>query len=72
MSGVWCMDCHAKLAGDEPCPCCTRSVMPSSGSARSSQVHWLRVQTARGLILVRLTEDDLRGGGRTIDLRELT
>lgn len=72
MSGVRCMDCRADLVDDGPCPCCTRSVSPREAHAQSRAVHWLRVRTTRGLVLVRLTDEDLRGGAVTIDLREVS
>lgn len=72
MSGVWCMDCRAELVDDGPCPCCTRSVSPREAHVESHVVHWLRVRTTRGLVLVRLTDEDLRDSAVTIDLREVS
>lgn len=69
---IWCMDCRTQ-EGDEPCPCCSRSSTPTkTRTSGKLGVRWIRVQTARGLVLVRVTDDDLRDGAPAIDLREVT
>lgn len=65
------MDCNSRLDADEPCPCCTRSVKPVVAQ-RGPSIHWIRVRTARALVLVRLTDADLRDGVPTVDLTEVT